>query len=283
MSEPEFPWQQRRAALIVAHPGHELRVHHWLETRRPVYFCLTDGSGAADKSRMDSTSKLLRQTGATPGMIYGRFTDREVYQHLLDGRCEVFAKLLAELAESLIDHDISVVAGDAPEGVSPTHDLCRYLIDAAVSAVQLTTGRSMANYEFVLDSPPNDCPPDLRSEALWLQLDEAALDRKLHAALDYAELRGETEEGLKHYGKNAFALECLRPSTTVTALLKFEHEAPAYEHYGRDGVERFGKSFGRYEEVITFQKHVKPMIQAINKAASEFVPTSNRNEPANAR
>ena len=283
MAEHEFPWQHRKAALIVAHPGHELRVHHWLETRRPIYFCLTDGSGSAGKSRLDSTSKLLRQTGATPGRIYGRFTDREVYRLLLDGRCDIIAKLLAEMAESLIEHDIPVVAGDAPEGVSPTHDLCRYLTDAAVSAVRLTTGRSIANYEFVLDSPPNDFPPDLRNEAIWLQLDEAALDRKLHAALDYSELRGETEEALKYYGKNAFALECLRPSTTATAIVKFEREAPAYEHYGRDGVERFGKSFGRYEEVITFQKHLKPMIQAIHEAASSFVPTRDRNERTHAR
>ena len=283
MSERGFSCQQQKAAIIVAHPGHELRVHHWLETRHPVYFCLTDGSGSGGKSRMDSTSKLLRQTGATPGTIYGRFTDREVYQLLLEGRCEVFTRLLAELAEGLIHQDIAVVAGDAPEGMSPTHDLCRYLIDAAVSAVGLTTGRSIANFEFVLDSPPNDCPSDLRSEAIWLQLDEAALDRKLNAALDYPELREETEEGLKYYGKNAFALECLRPSTTVAAILKFEREAPAYEDYGRKGVERFGKSFGRYEDVITFQKHLKPLIQAINEASRNFIPTRNRNEPANAR
>lgn len=28
--------RQRRAALIIAHPGHELWVHHWLELARPL-------------------------------------------------------------------------------------------------------------------------------------------------------------------------------------------------------------------------------------------------------
>ena len=45
MAALEFPWQQRKAALIVAHPGHELRVHHWMELARPLVLVLTDGSG----------------------------------------------------------------------------------------------------------------------------------------------------------------------------------------------------------------------------------------------
>ena len=32
----------QKAALIVAHPGHELRVHHWLEATRPVVLDLTE-------------------------------------------------------------------------------------------------------------------------------------------------------------------------------------------------------------------------------------------------
>jgi len=259
--------------MIVAHPGHELLVHHWLETRKPLYFCLTDGSGHIGKSRLNSTSKVLHTVGAIQGPIYGRFTDMEVYKLLLEGEIEVFKQLLHELATSLITHNISIVAGDAPEGTSPTHDLCRSLIDAAISAVERTTGRRITNYEFVLESHPSECPLELRREALWLELDEAALERKLEAAMGYPELRGETDQGLKHYGKNAFSLECLRPSTAAVAFLKFEHEAPAYERYGRDGVERFGKIFGKYEEVITFKNHVQPMLQAINEAARDFVLT----------
>lgn len=272
-SESHLSSKPPKAALIVAHPGHELRIYHWLEMHKPLFFCLTDGSGRAGQSRMDSTSKVLQQVGSTHGSIYGRFTDQDLYRILLDGSCDVFTGLVQELAGALIEHDISLLAGDAPEGATPTHDICRYLIDGAVSAVERTTGRSITNYEFVLDSPPDDCPPELRSEALWLRLDEAALNRKLQAALGYMELRGETEEGLKLYGKNAFALECLRPSTASTSLKKFEREPPPYERYGKEGVERFGKSFGKYEDVITLQKHVKPMVQAIDEAARNFIPS----------
>lgn len=263
-----------KAALIVAHPGHELRVFHWMENHKPLYFCLTDGSGREGQSRMGSTAKLLERVGASQGTIFGRYTDLEIYQFLLEGRHEVFAGLLNELSEGLIAHDIRVVAGDAPEGANPTHDLCRHLIDGAVAVAERVLGHPVANYEFVLDAPPNNCAPELRSSAVWVHLDDAALDRKLEAALAYTELRGETEEGLKYYGKKAFSIECLIPPTTRTAVQKFEHEAPAYERYGREGVERFGKSFGKYEEVITFQKHVKPVVRVIEEAARDFVPAT---------
>ena len=36
---------EQRAVLVVAHPGHELRVHGWLELARPTVCILTDGSG----------------------------------------------------------------------------------------------------------------------------------------------------------------------------------------------------------------------------------------------
>jgi len=53
-------------ALIIAHPGHELRVHHWLEKTRPLVFVLTDGSGRTAQSRLHSTTRILERAGATP-------------------------------------------------------------------------------------------------------------------------------------------------------------------------------------------------------------------------
>ena len=49
-----------KAALVISHPGHELCVHHWLETARPDVFVLTDGSGRSGISRLDSTTKIIR-------------------------------------------------------------------------------------------------------------------------------------------------------------------------------------------------------------------------------
>src|SRR5262245_29806528 len=95
-----------RAALIVAHPGHELLVHHWSERHRPLYFCLTDGSGGSATSRLSSTSRLLARIGARHGALYGRYPDKEVYRLLLERRVDVFVGLTDELAGALIDAEV---------------------------------------------------------------------------------------------------------------------------------------------------------------------------------
>lgn len=41
-----------RAGLMIAHPGHELLVHGWLEVAHPRVFVLTDGSGRCAQSRL---------------------------------------------------------------------------------------------------------------------------------------------------------------------------------------------------------------------------------------
>jgi hypothetical protein len=260
----------RPAAVVVAHPGHELRVHRWLEIRRPVVHCLTDGSGRAGESRTASTSALLHGVGATEGAIFGRLTDRAVYRMLLAGECDVFERLLVELTESLIAGDVATIVGDTAEGMNPIHDLCRCLIDCAVEAIARTTGRRLENYEFPVDASPVDCAVESRNRAVWIELDAVALDRKLRAARGYAELQGELDEALSVYGPRAFAVECLRPPTTPGAWERFEHEPPAYERFGREGAERFGKKYGGYAEVITFAAHVKPALRAIERAGRAF-------------
>src|SRR3954452_4220641 len=88
-------------ALIIGPPGHELRVHHWIERTRPLVFVLTDGSGHTGVSRLASTTAVLERAGATPGSVYGRLSDREVYRAILGGDVGLFAGLADELAAAL--------------------------------------------------------------------------------------------------------------------------------------------------------------------------------------
>src|SRR5256885_207666 len=102
-----------KAAVIVAHPGHELMVYHWMERHRPLYFCLTDGSGGDGRSRLDSTGRLLRNLGCATGSLFGRFTDKEMYRLLLDGRVDAFVELRDELAASVEQQAIHLFVGEA--------------------------------------------------------------------------------------------------------------------------------------------------------------------------
>jgi hypothetical protein len=64
-----------RAALVVAHPSHELRLHGWLEQARPYVCILTDGGGRAGEPRLARTTEVLFRAGARHGAIYGRLSD----------------------------------------------------------------------------------------------------------------------------------------------------------------------------------------------------------------
>ncbi len=164
-----------RSALIVGHPGHELRIHGWLEAARPVVCVLTDGSGHGDEPRLDASRALLTRAGCTPGKVFGRFSDRAFYEALLSGEQDAFVALAEELATVLADQGVDRVVCDAAEEYNPTHDVCNWLAWCATRLASRKLGRELALYDFLLVGPPSDCPEGQRDRAIWLTLDEPAL------------------------------------------------------------------------------------------------------------
>ncbi|HEV7784475.1 MAG TPA: hypothetical protein VGQ28_04005 [Thermoanaerobaculia bacterium] len=258
---PSLNSSPRRTALVVAHPGHELRVHRWLELARPVVFVLTDGSGNHGVSRLDSSTALLGRAGATAGSIYGRLTDRELYRALLGGDLGLFTGLADELARGLADMD--VVAGDAVEGYNPGHDVCRLLINAAVLRLE-AEGRRIANFDFPLVGAPDDCPAEDHSGAQRLELDEESLHRKLEAARTYPELAGEVEAALAAHGSDRFRVECLRPVRYGLDIAHLFSHPPFYETHGEKRV-----ALGLYGQVIRFQNHLAPLAAGLENHMTE--------------
>jgi hypothetical protein len=242
-----------RAALFVAHPGHELRVHHWLELMRPLVFVLTDGSGRTGSSRLAATSEILLRCGARPGPIYGRLTDGELYRALLEGRRGLFASLAEELAESLQRESIELVAGDAVEGFNPAHDVSRLLLNAAVARLRLGR-RSIHNHDFLLDGAPHELTGEARATSIRIKLDPEALARKVKAARSYPGLEDEVARVLAHYGPDAFQTELLREVAYSLDIDGLFPDPPAYEIYGERRV-----AAGFYHEVLRYRTHVAPL------------------------
>ena len=248
-------------AVIVAHPGHELMIYHWIERHAPLYCCLTDGSGGNAASRVPSTTRLLQGIGATPGPVYGRYADKAIYRLLLDRQVDVFVALATELADALVAADVVCVAGDAVEGFNPVHDVCRIVIDAAIAMVRRRTGREIINYEFALDSSPAAAMAAPPPGTQLLRLDDDALDRKMTAAFAYEEMRGEVEAAVARFGRRAFAVEVLQPARAKRILAGFEDEAPSYEQAGQQRVTE-----GIYSEIIRYRDHIQPVLHAMDAA-----------------
>lgn len=252
------------SALVIAHPGHELRIYGWLERERPDVFILTDGSGHGGVSRVPSSARVLDRAGARPGPIFGRFSDRELYRLLLAGEVEIFARLTLELAGALAELGVTQVASDALEGYNPSHDLCRVVTDAAAALASRRTGQPIAVYDFPLEAPPDHCPEPLRSGAFRIELRGRDLERKLEAARGYPEMAFEVERNLEAHGAGAFAVECLRPvaslEETDSDLESLFPEPPYYERYGERQVEE-----GHYESVLRFREHFLPIARALRE------------------
>jgi len=251
---PEFA----RPALVVAHPGHELRVFGWMERARPVVCVLTDGSGSGGEGRLESTTAVLARTGARAGPVYGWMSDRAIYAAILEGDADRFRRLADDLAALLVEGEVDCVVGDAVEGYNPSHDVCRLVVNAALRLAGHALGRPIAAYDFVLVGAPDQCPEAVRARAVWLRLDDGALARKLDAARGYPELAGEVEHALARFGEAPFRTECLRPVDLADRYGWNAAKTPYYETYGERRVAE-----GAYARVLRFGEHVRPLADAL--------------------
>lgn len=243
--------------VLIAHPGHELRIHHFLELTQPVVHVLTDGSGSQNHSRLSSTLAVLRNTGARAGGIFGRYTDREVYDLILKGNFGAFVRLAEELAESMRQNKTDLIIGDRAEGYNSSHDVCRLIAGAAVEISAEKYGLEVANYDFPLVGSPDrlaGCSPD----EIIIKLDDAAFERKYSAALNYRDLAEEVNRALKVVGRDPFMREVLHPAKNAEGRSWLEPEPPYYETYGEKQI-----AAGIYNEVIRFKEHIEPLARHI--------------------
>lgn len=265
---PEPISEYGNPALVVAHPGHELKVFGWLYATAPRVYVLTDGSGGGTP-RLSSTARLLNQAGAVPDEFFGPISDGEIYRAILEKRIPVFLGIVDELAASFAANAIDFVAGDATEGFNPSHDICRALVNAAVAIAERGAGRIIANYEFCLTEWEQHRREIHDQRCLHLRLDDRMLDRKLRSAAEYTELKNEIEQAIALRGEEYFRVECLKkvtdPFPDFEALPK-----PYYELFGEARVTQ-----GKYEAVILYEQHMLPILRAVRSHALESSAVSN--------
>lgn len=296
-----MPLSFRRAALVVAHPSHELRVHGWLEQARPYVCILTDGAGRSGEPRLSRTSEVLARVGATQGVMYGRLTDLDVYAAILRGDSELFAGLVEELAQAFVTEQIDYVVGDAAEGYSVAHDICRVMIGAAVERAKQEHDHHVANFDFAVVGAS---PETLENEDIRVELDEDAYTRKVSAALAYtpklandveAALNGAPFQGIRRFSEpqlagqvdvelSASVLEELESRPLLKAQLRdivegvpldafrveclraVDNQMGTHWTNGPLFYELYGDKLvaaGRYKKAIYYREHMLPLAEAI--------------------
>ena len=235
-----------RAALIVAHPGHELLLHHWLERTRPIVCALTDGSGSHAQDRSARSRTIIERAGAEIGPIFGAASDRAWYGAILTGDCQLFDGAAARIADMCAAQGVTQIVADPFEFFNPMHDLCSCL--AQNVAMQLG-GATVELLTYPIARP--EIP--VAHAAYTYVLDEAALQRKLAAAADYQELTSEIEQR-RGSASADLSVERLFPVDVGRVWPWLCPEEPFYEKVGRNRIQS-----GAYAELITYANHVRPL------------------------
>jgi hypothetical protein len=238
------------AALIVGHPGHELRLFRWLETARPVVFVLTDGSGGSGQSRTASTRALLGPTGSTAGPVLGAITDIEIYDAMMRGDIDRVAAMTEAIAESLVQYGVRAVVADAFEFYNPTHDLCAVVATLAAARAGAMASTRIERYDYPVTTGAS-------GEGIVLRLDPADVERKLAAAYEFENLTNDVDQLLRDVGPEDVSRELLRPVST-TLELPAPARKPYYESRGEERV-----ASGRYRTVLRYEQHFVPFVRAL--------------------
>lgn len=250
-----------RGALVIGHPGHELRVYGWLTSVRPQVFILTDGSGTTGIGRMASSAQVLERSGSSVGKICAPFSDAEIYKAIRDGNVAEFLTLVDELADTFVSDEIELVVSDANEGYNPTHDLCREIACATVEKVRQISGRIIPHYEFCLTEWEHGATYDHGERCIHTKLSDATLIAKIAASRGYMELHDEVDRALAVSGVEHFRMECLR---RVDGWAPIDEEyKPQYEIWGEQRVAE-----GKYASVLRFCEHILPIFLALRAHAS---------------
>lgn len=241
-------FQDAHNILILAHPGHELRIHHWLELIKPTVYLLTDGSGGAMSSRTHFSKDVIEQAGARPGALFGEISDKEWYASIMAGNSDLFLNAIEKIVDDAPENCQVQIISDARDGYNPMHDLAWFI----GKLVHHRLSQRNTLLPFLSSAAVTDVPGKVEHS---LQLSAEARERKIRAVTGYTPLADEARNILER-DPMAFDVERLISQN-------FDWQAdyePLWEQIGKQRV-----ASGVYADCLTYQGHVRPILDVLWK------------------
>jgi len=240
------------SALLIAHPGHELLVHYWMERAHPLVFVLTDGSGSSGEERRGQSVRIIEAAGASVGSVFALASDRDWYDAVLVGDRGLFDRASSAITEACVGAGVDRIVTDAIEYFNPMHDLCHALARGVSHGVARAGGGEVELLDF-----PNE-RPELKTTrpAHALRVPDDAVSRKAAAVASYDALATEVER--RTGDADLLRNERLYAVDRGAGWPQEPPEEPFYERFGR---QRIGD--GRYARLITYREHVRPLSVAL--------------------
>lgn len=283
-------------ALSIAHPGHELRLHGFLEQAKPWVFILTDGSHrtgadimfesikAIDKAtkfgskgkldlKSDSWKKTFKHSFPGNPPEKEHIKDIQIFSELINQKTDFMAAHIAFMAQNFIKYDVDYLVADPSEGFNVVHEINRVMADAAIDLVKGMTGKQILNYDFAIDQPFNT---NINDECIHIILDDDAVERKLTAMMKYPlaimDLQPNITIGDKDYslfmelGKTKEGKEEIKNILKERNIDFFKNEYLRPYSYAEPSGKPVYETRGekavkekKYFNVITFKDHILPI------------------------
>jgi hypothetical protein len=241
-------FQKAPSALLMAHPGHELFLHHWLETERPLVFVLSDGSGGHGEDRRAASARIIQAAGAGIGPVFGLASDQRWYAAILAGEPDLFDQARRLILTACRTAGVRRIVTDPVELYNPLHDLCNALATGIARSLAREKGSEIELLDYAIEHP------DLKNGRARLELAVTgeAYARKRAAVASYLQLAAEVER--RNWTAATHGSEKLYAPNGATAWPAEPAEEPFYEEFGRRRIAE-----GLYRDLITYRAHVRPL------------------------
>jgi hypothetical protein len=247
----------RPSVLVVAHPGHEARIFGWYERMRPYLFLLTKGDRNDNSARLEFARELADRTGAIAGSLFGCYSDREIYNAILERDPTLFVSWTMKLIEALVALDPSLVVTDSWQLYNVSHDLVHVMTRVATGRAAVRLGHTIDVLDFAVVPDTLAAALPTGREVFRIELDKIALARKTSISKEYPGLNEEVTAVLAVEGSEVQQIEIFRAPVRFDMLSPSPNTVPPYERYGQERV-----AAGVYKECIRWN-HVHPIVDAL--------------------
>lgn len=248
---------ERRAALVIAHPAHEIRVLHWMMLTRPRAYVLTQGARSGrDGTRRQASERMIAALGSSVAP-WGGAWDKDLYASVMAGDSAPFIALTDELTLDLIAQETDLVVADGWQYYNLAHDLAHLM--ARIAALRASTALKrdivLVDYPVVPDELAPNATPGRALATFELTADHVAQKRAAIVAIP--DIAHEAMEIEKTEGERAHAREVLQQPLPLSQLLAPPAAKPHYESFGEERV-----AAGIYKDVVRWS-HVSKVCNAL--------------------
>lgn len=245
--------------LVLAHPGHELRIFGLLEKFKPVTHLLTQGSRSSTFSRITHSNHLLSEVGATPGDLWGAIDDRGFYQKVMTREIEPFHRWIDTLRDSFVTsarHMPLYVVIDGFQFYNVAHDLTHLMARIAILEAR-ALGADICCMTF--ETVPSDWGASAKylRVATQLRLSDREFAVKLAWIDKMPDLAEEALNIIAHEGVASLQTEILFHPPELDFILARPDFVTPYEIFGHQRVTQ-----GLYKTVLTTQ-HVSQIVDLL--------------------